>query len=207
MIADPAILPATSVAFGKLCAERITASKVEAGRSGKIFTMRQVAAIIAELDSQRVAAPETAIPCDSSPKVATYSKSEREAFFEALREVCGYSTNITKTTKRTLAVCLSEIMAVDDRLSVEKIRFTGAAVMKKYDKAGPMAISKHWGQEGHTPPTKSARKDAYVEVANWQTILRSIGKTWDETALNEQLAKSWNELPITIRQEILKVIA
>ncbi len=81
------------------------------------------------------------------PKATRVGK--RNPLFDALAAGCGYSDPLTRTAAGQVAQALAEIKAVCPAVSADDLKRTALAVCKKYEGAGPKAVSAHWGSYGH----------------------------------------------------------
>ena len=136
----------------------------------------------------------------------------RNVLFDALAKACGYTEPITKTAARTIGAALAEIRAVCPQVMADELSRVALAVKKKYENAGPMAVSAHWHEfaaSAAAARTKEAKRDVYTEPAGWRDTLAALGKArrWDEMSIKLYYSSRWPEVPITVRQEIIKARA
>lgn len=134
----------------------------------------------------------------------------RDEVFDALAVASGYNLAIlTKSAAARVAKAKSEIMAVSPQVTVAQIEHVAKKLAAKFTGAPvtPTSIAAHWSEFG-TPPTaaEKARLNPYKEPAKWQETLRTLGRSrgWDAMTVLDYSTKPWADLPLTIRQEIVR---
>ena len=166
---------------GQRCATRFANHRA----NGETLAMSQVIEIINE-----EAARKELIPL-----------SVRKPLYAALVTATGGDgETLTKTAAKTVAVALQEILEVCPNLTVEEVNFR----VNRYKFLHPqwpltvMAICKNWSDLGGGKRTDAGKKDVYIEPLNWREYAFKISD-----ALTDM---EWNDIPITIRGDILRLI-
>ena len=166
---------------GKRCAARFADHRAK----GETLAMAQVIEIINE-----EAARKELIPL-----------SVRKPLYAALVAATGGDgETLTKTAAKTVAVALQEILEVCPNLTVDEINFR----VNKYKQLHPqwpltvMAICKNWSDLGGGKRTDAGKKDVYIEPTNWREYAFKISDVLTDM--------EWNDIPITLRGDILRLI-
>ncbi len=70
----------------------------------------------------------------------------RNVLFDALAAGCGLTAPFTKSAAGQVAQALKEILEVQPGVAADELTRVAKDVLKKYDGAGPKAVSAHWGE-------------------------------------------------------------
>lgn len=131
----------------------------------------------------------------------------RNPLFDALATACGYNGNMTRAEARTVGVALRDIVEADPTVQPEGITRTAAAVLKKFENAGPMAVAAHWSAFSHLRRPTKAKYDQYNPPPDWheraEAACKRLGLSEDATAgilVNTRLY----DMPQAIKDEVLK---
>ena len=122
----------------------------------------------------------------------------------------GYNGKITRAAAATIGKALAEIREVDPTVTAEDLERGCRYVRKKYENAGPMALSAHWDEcaTHRTERTRTQRTDIYREPpTGWREVARKRypdSADWANPCNFSTVA--WLDVSPLLRPEILKLI-
>jgi hypothetical protein len=134
----------------------------------------------------------------------------RDEIFDALCVASGYDLKlINKPAGSRVAKAKKDIMQVSPQVTAADIASVARKLAAKYAGAPitPTSIAAHWAEFGVAPTAEQkAKLDPYKEPREWKDTLRRLGeaKGWDAMAVLDYTTKKWADLPLTIRQEIVR---
>lgn len=183
-------------------------------------TTRIGRAVFAAIQDRRKCEPdfrltEETLICALRPAVAKempkkLNKTERNALFDALAGACGYPKNITSSAARTVAAALKDILEVEPGLTPDALGSTAKAVLRKYEKAGPMAVAAHWHEfsVNRTERTNIAKRDVYQKPdEKWREVAAHKypdAKEWNNP--HDFSSMNWFDVSLSIRHDILQAL-
>jgi hypothetical protein len=134
----------------------------------------------------------------------------RDEVFDALCIASGYDLAIlTRGAAGRVAKARADILRVSPQATATHVAHVAKRLAAKFSGAPvtPTSIASHWAEFG-TPPTaaEKAKFDPYKEPRGWQDVLRALGKAkgWDAMSVLDYSTKTWTDLPLTVRQEIVR---
>lgn len=140
----------------------------------------------------------------ASGKVAKVSKAYLDTLFDALAELHGGTTNLTRSMKGVVVDARKQIMEATPGVTADEIVRRTQAYKRRHP-TWPLtasALCKHWGELGATVgSTRAALDDPYQEPAgDWRAAARAV--TGVET-LPEDWA-IWANVPHNWKEQIKK---
>ncbi len=180
----------------------------EAGMKLVPYSRARAAAVIRDMLAKEFP-PKARKKAKGEPK----APRERDPIFDAIAAVCGADINgLTERYATTLGVARAQIVGATPTVTPAEIKARAAVFKKKYRDVSltPMGLSGRWPElwSGKAATEPAPEMDVYREPANWQSALRNIAKTrgWGEDAIDETCALPWEDVSLTIRQEIIKAL-
>jgi hypothetical protein len=134
----------------------------------------------------------------------------RNVLFDALAAGCGLVEPFTASASGQVAKALKEIRTAFPSVSAEELTATAKAVRRKFEDAGPMAVSRHFADFSHARRKKDDKPDVYKEPVGWKTSAeaqRAVYGGVDDEAWAKIVAESWLSLGTNERMQILRAIA
>lgn len=132
----------------------------------------------------------------------------RDLIFDAIVRACGGDLDqLTPSYSAQVAKAKKEICSASPEVTPDEILRRAARYRSVFPKIGapsPLALAKHW-PEFPLPPK---RPDVNDEPQLWQaTLLRLCeSKKWDMVTAKLMSQMRWVDVPITVRQEIVKAL-
>lgn len=128
----------------------------------------------------------------------------RNVLFDALAKGCGYNGDITRAAARTVGVALKEIREIEPNVTPEELTRTAEAVLKKFDGAGPMAVSAHWHSHA---ASRRAKKTLAQAPAGWlgrlnEKFADSVYAKGAAFEIEHETDYEFWRLPASIREEL-----
>lgn len=139
---------------------------------------------------------------------APKSARPRNPLFDAMALACGYSLErITRSAAGAIGKSVAEIAQVHSDLTPAEITRIAGKIRAKYDKAGPVAISAHWGEfTGHR--TARANHDPYIEPTSWRSLaLKKYPDALGWANPHDFKNMDWRDIALTLRQELVRDLA
>ena len=192
--------------YATICARAIHDAKRAAVGVSAPFTLAHVAAIIREYCGPKKKAKRGTKQEPTPPK--------RDALFDGLASACGYDLHsITRSAATQIGMAKAEILAASPTVTPGDMSFRAQAYRRKYRDAPctPLALAKHWPEFAANtasvprPAAPAVVRDPAVPVAGWAMLLRHHVPGHDAAALDALCAMEWSELPLPVREAILKV--
>lgn len=202
----PAAVSPDSHSFAVACVEAIFAARTAAMARGGQLMKSDLVRIIEKQDAAR---PRTPVPARlkrfDGPAVKV-PMSKIAPLREALAVACGHPGKPGRIAGRQIGIAVADIVEAYPDVTPEELKRRAAIILKKYDKAGVMAIAAHFHECGPGPMTRVAKTSIYVELPNWQEKLRRIAKEmkYDPATVEELLKTPWRDLSVTVREMLLK---
>lgn len=132
------------------------------------------------------------------------SRKEREVLFDGLCGACELSREgMTVMMKRTIAVALTQIMAVTPGLTVKEIVLRAREYRRKHPTwhMSPMSLAKHWG----TCAVREGIKGLLDEPAGWRAHHTTIFPEGENGASGAYFAtKPWESLGRPFQEKIMR---
>ena len=189
---EKAPVPAAGQTWGQLVAALIMAAKVEHGKRGQPFTVREVGEIIDMADQAR----------------PTKRKREggRDTLFDAIATACGIdlAQPLTRGAAHTIATAKRDILEASPDVTPDEIARRATAMKAKFPGTpfGPMGFSKHWSA---FPPPR--RKHADNGPQGWLARLNerfplSVYAKGQAFEITNETAYEWSRLPDEIRRSL-----
>lgn len=148
------------------------------------------------------------------PKGAPREPRERDPIFDAIAGACGADLNgLTERYATTLGVARAQIVGATPTVTPAEIKARAAVFKKKYREVSltPMGLSGRWPElwSGKAATEPAPEMDVYREPKNWKTTLAMLAdrKGWSLNVVSDNCAKPWDDVSMTIRQEIIKALA
>lgn len=188
-------------------ATRITSAIVEARKRfehenpGKMFMARM---------AEEVIRGQLAIEFPKAKRLKRVNG--RDVIFDAIAEACGIDlTCLTPREAGKIVDAKAEIMAASPDVTPEQIHKKARAYKSKYKDCActPNALAGHWAELSAGKSAKPEGPDLYAEPdAAWRGVLRSIGveKDWPDERIEELTESRWVDVPIYLREMVLKRI-
>lgn len=133
----------------------------------------------------------------------------RNPLFDTLATVCGARdlAKITRTEAKLIGCKLAEIMEVTPDLTVQEIERC-AGLYRSRHPTWPLtvaALAKHWSEFARSEPTRSAKRDIYVEPPKWRELAAQMfPESLDWTNPHDFTAMAWLDVAATIREKIIQ---
>lgn len=132
----------------------------------------------------------------------------RNLFFDALAVGCGYNLNrIGRVAGSTIGAAVSDIREANPDATPEEIQTRARAIMKRYEKAGPMAVAAHYADRefGGGNPTKRALSDVSIEPEGWREFaLANWPDALDWVNAHDFKTIPWREVVLTLREIVVQ---
>lgn len=129
----------------------------------------------------------------------------RNVLFDALADGCGLKAPFTDSAGGQVAKALKEIRAAFPEVAADDLKKVAATICRKYEGAGPMAVSSHFHEFYSTAKKSRTKKDNYVEPPDWkrsalaQRMMHASDETWQIIC-----ERGWFDLAVDIRASIWK---
>ncbi len=128
----------------------------------------------------------------------------RNVLFDALAFGCGLLEPFTKSAAGQVAKALKEILEIDPAVTADELIHTATAVRRKYEGAGPMAVSTHWTSfYAARRPKKTEAKAPVGWLARlndkFPDSTKAVGGAFEIT---KETDYEWSQLDESIRREL-----
>lgn len=135
-------------------------------------------------------------------------KAERDALFDGLALACGYNPNeITKDSKRSIAVALADILTVSPNATPAEFQVRAENFKRKHKDWSLTAptLAKYWGELGPANGrTVAAKGDVYIEPPDWRAERVRLGLKFSPETWENICALQWRDISVDLRADILK---
>lgn len=138
--------------------------------------------------------------------VRTPRVNGRNPLFDALAAACGFTEPHTKSAGGQVARALKEVLEIDPTATPEEITRTASAVLRKYEGAGPIAVSAHW----HEFSSARRKRDAKATEKGPDGWLKRLNELYPDStlatggrfAIDKETDYAWAQLAPSLRAEL-----